>query len=345
MNQSRLSTAMARETAEAPGVVATMLHRNRELIIEIARLLKARKPSHVIMSARGSSDHAASYLKYLSEIRLGLPCCSIGASVVSIFGARLDLRDTVLISISQSGQSPDILSLQADAKRSGVLSIALTNQQTSPLAQDADLCVPLHAGREESPAATKSFIASVAAAASLIGAWANDQGLNGALDALPQTLEQARAQDWQAASGLLVEAASLYVIGRGPSLAMAQEAALKLKETSGIHAEGFSAAEVMHGPLELVGKDFPVFAFCPADDAEKTTLRAIDRIRQAGAKVIAAGRQNDNAISLSYARTAHPLLDPISLIQSFYALAENVSRLRGRNPDQPRLLRKETATL
>jgi glucosamine--fructose-6-phosphate aminotransferase (isomerizing) len=205
--------------------------------------------------------------------------------------------------------------------------------------------VPLHAGREESPAATKSFIASVAAAASLIGAWANDQRLNGALDALPQTLEQARAQDWQAASGLLAEAASLYVIGRGPSLAMAQEAALKLKETSGIHAEGFSAAEVMHGPLELVGKDFPVFAFCPADDAERTTLQAIDRIRQAGAKVIAAGRQDDGDISLSYARTAHPLLDPISLIQSFYALAELISRLRGRNPDQPRLLRKETATL
>jgi glucosamine--fructose-6-phosphate aminotransferase (isomerizing) len=126
---------------------------------------------------------------------------------------------------------------------------------------------------------------------------------------------------------------------------MAQEAALKLKETSGIHAEGFSAAEVMHGPLELVGKEFPVLAFCPADDAEKTTLQTIDRIRHAGAKVIAAGRQDAGDISLSYARTAHPLLDPISLIQSFYALAENVSRLRGRNPDQPRLLRKETATL
>jgi glucosamine--fructose-6-phosphate aminotransferase (isomerizing) len=125
---------------------------------------------------------------------------------------------------------------------------------------------------------------------------------------------------------------------------MAQEAALKLKETSRVHAESFSAAEIMHGPLELIGTAFPVFAFCPADAAEETTVQAIGRMRGAGATVIAAGRGVGD-ISLPYARTAHPLLDPISMIQTFYGLAERVSRLRGHHPDRPRLLRKETATL
>jgi glutamine---fructose-6-phosphate transaminase (isomerizing) len=345
MSHRASQTAMARETAEAPAIVAAMLHRNRDLFPEIVRLLKARNPSHVLMSARGSSDHAASYLKYLSEIRLGLPCCSIGASVVSIYRAELHLKDTVLFSISQSGQSPDILSLQADAKRAGILTIALTNQESSALARDADVCLPLHAGPEKSPAATKSFIASLTAAARLISAWADDKTMLDAVSDLPDILDKARQTDWRGAYETLAHSSSLYVIGRGPSLAIAQEAALKLKETSGLHAEGFSAAEVMHGPLELVGKDFPVFAFCPTDDAAPTTILAINRIRAAGSKTIVAGGHGIGDVALPYARTAHQLLDPISLIQSFYLLADDVSRLRGCNPDHPRLLSKETATL
>jgi glucosamine--fructose-6-phosphate aminotransferase (isomerizing) len=345
MSHKASPTAMARESAEAPAAVAAMLHNNRSLFAEIVRLLKLRNPSHILLSARGSSDHAASYFKYLSEIRLGLPCCSLGASVVSIYRAQLHLKDTVLFSVSQSGQSPDILSLQADAKRAGILSIAVTNQENSPLARDADLCLPLQAGSEKSPAATKSFIASVAAAAALIGSWAGDKTMVDAVYGLPDILERALKTDWRAAYSTLEHSSSLYIIGRGPSLAIAQEAALKLKETSGLHAEGFSAAEVMHGPLELVGTDFPVFAFCPADDAEQMMFQAIKRIRSAGAKVIAAGRDAMADVALPYAQAAHPLLDPISLIQSFYLLADDVSRLRGRNPDEPRLLSKETATL
>jgi glucosamine--fructose-6-phosphate aminotransferase (isomerizing) len=255
------------------------------------------------------------------------------------------LRDTVLLSISQSGQSPDILSLQADARRAGVPTIALTNQENAALARGADFCLPLHAGPEQSPAATKSFIASVAAAAALIAFWADDRNLIGALDRLPETLREAAAIDWRSAHDILSKAASLYVIGRGPSLAMAAEAALKLKETSGLHAEGFSAAELMHGPLELVREDFPVLAFNPADAAEQVVIEALSRIKQAGARVIEVGRSGTADIALPYAGSPHPLLDPISIIQSFYPLAEAVARLRGRDPDKPRLLQKETATL
>jgi glutamine---fructose-6-phosphate transaminase (isomerizing) len=344
MNQNPPS-AMARETAEAPAAVAQMLERNRRLIEGTVGTLRSRSPTHIITSARGSSDHAASYLKYLAEIRLGLPCCSIGASVVSIYRAELHLQDAALITISQSGQSPDILSLQGHARRAGVLTIAVTNQENSPLAREADICLPLHAGPEKSPAATKTFIASIAIAAQLIATWAGDLAMQQAVENLPQSLDRAMHADWQAAQPILAFARSLYVIGRGPSFAIAQEAALKLKETSALHAEAFSAAEVMHGPLELVGQDFPVFAFCPADDAQPTTLQTIARMRSAGARVIAASQDAVGDVPLSYVATGHPLLDPISLIQSFYVMAEALALRRDRNPDTPRLLSKETATL
>jgi glucosamine--fructose-6-phosphate aminotransferase (isomerizing) len=336
---------MARETAEAPAAVALMLQRNGRLFEEIVAALRSRSPTHVITSARGSSDHAASYLKYLAEIRLGLPCCSIGASVVSIYRADLHLKDAVLITISQSGQSPDILSLQAHARRAGILSIAVTNQENSPLAREADICLPLHAGPEKSPAATKTFVSSVALAAKLIGSWAGDTAMQQAVEKLPQCLEKALHADWQAAHEILATAGSLYVIGRGPSFAIAQEAALKLKETSALHAEAFSAAEVMHGPLELVGRNFPALVFCPADDARQTTLQTIARMRSAGARIIAAAQEHVGDVALPYIATGHPLLDPISMIQSFYIMAEALALRRGRNPDNPRLLSKETATL
>jgi glucosamine--fructose-6-phosphate aminotransferase (isomerizing) len=339
------STAMAREAAEAPAVVQAMLERNREVFGEIVSLLQSRRPSHILMSARGSSDHAASYLKYLCEICLGIPCCSLGASVVSIYGTELKLRDTVLISISQSGQSPDILALEREIRRAGVLSVALTNQENSPLARSADICLALHAGSEDSPAATKSFIASITAAAYLVALWSASQPMIEACKLLPAVLRQAWALSWASSYETLVEASSLFCIGRGPSLAIAHEAALKLKETSGLHAEAFSAAEVMHGPLELVNQGFPVIVFCPADRAETTTLDALVRLKAAGARTVCISRSNLGDISLPYAPTVHPLLAPISMIHSFYKLTDDVARMRGRNPDRPRHLRKETATL
>jgi glutamine---fructose-6-phosphate transaminase (isomerizing) len=339
------ASLMSQETAEAPAVVARMRERNRSHFAEIVSRLKGRSPSHILLSARGSSDHAASYLKYLCEIRLGLPCCSMGASVASIYRAELKLKDTVLVSISQSGLSADLLTLQAEARRAGILTVTITNQENSPLARNADICLALHAGVEQSPAASKSFIASAAAAASLIAVWSEDTAMLKALEDLPAVLERAKSMDWRASYDVLAGATSLLVIGRGPSFAMAQEAALKLKETSALHAEAFSAAEVMHGPLELLTRNFPVLAFCPGDDAETRTIETLQRMAEAGAHVIFLGRGIAGKTNLAYAPSAHSLLDPISLIQSFYRLADDLARLRGRDPDRPRLLSKETSTL
>jgi glucosamine--fructose-6-phosphate aminotransferase (isomerizing) len=327
-------TDMAREIAQAPEVVARMLATNRKALAELGRLYRARKPTHIVTCARGSSDCAASYFKYLIEITLGLPCCSLGASVVSVYGARLALRDTLLLTISQSGQSPDILAFQAEAKRAGIPTLAVTNTEDSPLAREADLCLPLCAGPERSVAATKTFIASAAMAAALVAACSDDREFADAVEALPDDLTQALAIRWSEVEDVLSPAASAYVLGRGPSLPMAQEAALKLKETSGLHAEAYSAAEVIHGPMELIVPGFPVVVLAPKDKAFATTQATARRLAEAGAKVMTP----------DYARARHPLLDPVSMIQSFYGSAECIARRRGRDPDRPRLLKKVTGT-
>ncbi|CAN5243581.1 SIS domain-containing protein [soil metagenome] len=332
-------TAMARETAEAPEAVARLLARNGPAFAEIARMVRDRRPSHVVTSARGSSDNAASYFKYLCEIMLGLPCCSIGASVVSIYGARLHLRDTILVTVSQSGMGPDLLSFQAEAKRGGIPAIAVTNDETSPLAREADLCLPLCAGPELSVAATKTFITSAVAGAAIIAACAGDSAFTKAVDALPECLSRALAVTWPHAEEAIATSYSLYVLGRGPSLPIAMEAALKLKETSGIHAEAYSAAEVRHGPMELVREGFPVLVLAPDDAARETSDVTVAALREAGAAVFSTGTGG-----LDSAATAHPFLDPVSMITTFYAAAERIARARGRDPDRPRLLRKVTRT-
>lgn len=327
-------TDMAREVAEAPEAVARMLAHNRAGLAELGKLYQTRKPSHIVTCARGSSDCAASYFKYLIEITLGLPCCSVGASVVSVYGARLALRDTLLLTISQSGKSPDILAFQAEAKRAGIPTLAVTNTEDSPLARDADLCLPLCAGPEKSVAATKTFIASAAMAAALVAACGGDARFAKAVESLPEDLHKALAISWTEMEDAFTVASSAYVLGRGPSLPMAQEAALKLKETSGLHAEAYSAAEVIHGPMELVGPGFPVVVLAPADKALATTRDTAKRLAEAGAHVMTP----------DFAPTSDPLLDPISMIQSFYGSAERIARLRGRDPDRPRLLKKVTET-
>ncbi len=333
-------SAMASEAAEAPDAVARFLDRNAAALAEIGSRLRRKPPPVILTSARGSSDHAAGYFKYLAEILHGVPCCSIGASVVSVYGAKLAVADAVCLTISQSGQSPDIVALQEAAKRAGALTIAIVNVDNSPIGNSADICLPLHAGPETSVAATKSFIASLAAGAAIAAQWLGDADLLAALFRLPGDLRRAAAVDWPEAVGFAAQAESLYVLGRGPSLPVAAETALKLKETCAIHAEAYSIAEVMHGPLELLGDGFPVLVYSPEDRSRASSHDAIARMRTTGAMILVAGEGG-----LPVIRTAHPLLDPISMIQTAYGFIEKTARARGRDPDRPRLLKKVTETV
>jgi glutamine---fructose-6-phosphate transaminase (isomerizing) len=330
---------MRQEAQEAPEAVARFLEMNASALNELGHRLQLMNPPVVITSARGSSDHAAGYLKYLVEIALGVPCASVGASVASVYGATLKIPGGLAVTISQSGQSPDIVALQAAAGRSGALTVALVNDAHSPVGQNADVCVPLHAGAEKSVAATKSFIVSLVAAAAIVAAWKNDDGWKTAIQRLPEQLQRACIIEWPDFVAQAAKAESLFVLGRGPSFPMAQETALKLKETCAVHAEAYSVAEVMHGPLELVEPAFPLLVFGQADAALSGTRTAVAKLRGLGAHVCFAGDE------LPIIETAHPLLSPITMIQTAYLAIERVAQQRGRNPDRPRQLKKVTETV
>lgn len=337
---------MARETAEVPEVVARLLEREAKTFAALGARCRALQPPVVATCARGSSDNAAGYFKYLLEIAGGVPVASIGPSIASVYGAKLRLRGGLLVSISQSGQSPDLIALQAAAREAGALTIALVNMTESGLARAADMVLPLHAGAENSVAATKSFIAAAVAAAALVAAWCEDETLGLALRSLPATLAAALAGDWSAAAATFRDAGSLYVLGRGPALPIAQEAALKCKETAAIHAEAFSTAEVMHGPLRLVEGRFPVLAFVPGDAALASARDALARIVACGSALYTAGPVDGlPGRHLATAATGHGLVDPIAMILGFYRFIEAVARARGHDPDHPPRLKKVTETL
>lgn len=339
-----LPTAMAQEAAEAPRVVRDLLARNEDLARGIGQALRTRPPRAALTCARGSSDHAATYAKYLIETRAGLITASAAPSVSSVYAAQTAADDVLCLAISQSGASPDLLAAAGAARETGARLIALVNAPGSPLAALADAELPLWAGPELSVAATKSFLAALAAVAQLVGAWTEDGELAAGLDALPDLMGQAHRLDWTAAADALEDATSLYVLGRGPGFGAAQEAALKFKETCGLHAEAFSAAEVRHGPMALAREGFPVLIFVQ-DDATRPGVEALaGELAQAGAKVLLAGGSAAGAITLP-ALTAHPLLQPILLVQSFYPMVERLSRRRGYDPDRPPGLAKVTRTL
>lgn len=339
-----LSSRMYREAAQAPDVVRQQLETNAAGVARIGALLREMKPHAVVTCARGSSDNAATFAKYLIESHARILTSSAAPSLSSLYEAQPDLRGVVFIAISQSGKSPDLLASAEAAKRGGALVIALCNSTDSPLAAMADHLVPLCAGVEMSVAATKSYIASLTAVVHLVASWTADQALLDALQHCPAQLEQAWMLDWNRAVPALTRAANLYVVGRGFGLGIAQEVALKLKETCGLHAEAFSAAEVKHGPMALVKLGFPVLMLSQNDESRAGIETLAQDFVLRGAEVLAAGIDVERALSLPTI-AAHPAIEPILMIESFYRMASALAFARGFNPDKPPHLNKVTETL
>lgn len=338
-------TLMFQEAATAGGRVAEQLRLNRPIAEAAGQRLRAMNPTGVLICGRGSSDHAGVYGRYLIEAGSGLLTSSAALSVASVYHTPARLEGVVCIAISQSGRSPDLLASVTAAKRGGAFVVVLVNAEDAPLAALADVVLPLRAGPERSVAATKSYIASLAALAQLTAFWLRDDTLLDALDALPEQLDAAWALDWSPALRTLVSATNLYVVGRGPGLGVAREAALKLKETCGLHAEAFSAAEVRHGPMALVKTGFPVLALPQSDATQSDTRGLATEFAARGARVMMAGDGTDEGIIGLPVLAAHPAMQPILMIQSFYRLAAEVSVARGLDPDRPPYLNKVTETV
>lgn len=333
---------MLAETGEASGAVQRLLETEGAALRNLGQRIRERGPAVVTTAARGSSDHAATYFKYMLEILAGIPVASIGPSIASVYQSPLRLENAVHVTVSQSGASPDIVAMQAAARAGGALTVAFLNVADSPVGREADVVIPLHAGAERSVAATKSFIASCAGLGALAAAIADNASAANALARLPDALAETQS-DVSALAEQLVGAHSLYTGGRGPGLAMALEAALKAKETAALHAEAFSLAELMHGPARLAGEDLPVIAFVPDDAARANNLAALERLAGMGSPIIRLGSGEDADLRVS--KTGDGLVDPLVMVAAYYRLVEAVSRARGHNPDAPQNLSKVTQTV
>jgi glucosamine--fructose-6-phosphate aminotransferase (isomerizing) len=338
-------THMRREIEEIPKAVTRLLGEGRAGLRRAAEALRRSDPRFLVTVARGSSDHAAAYLKYAAEILLGLPVASVGPSVASVFSANLTARGGACLAISQSGKSPDLLAMMRTLSGSASPRIALCNDVSSPLMQFADHPIDILAGPEQSVAATKSFLASTVAGLTIFAEWKGDRGLIDAIDALPERLAEAVSLDWPELRAALGARCPTLALGRGPTFAMACEAALKLKETCAIHAEAYSSAEVMHGPVEIVDGRYAAICFAGRDAAELGIAAAADRLGEAGARAFVTSRLAARAAPLPAIATAHPLTDPLALIVTFYAATEALARALGRDPDRPLALRKVTRTM
>ncbi|MBW6506803.1 MAG: SIS domain-containing protein [Rhodobacteraceae bacterium] len=335
---------MLTEAGQSPQVVADMLSREAPAFAALAREVTRRDLRLFSTAARGSSDHAATVFKYLMEIETGLPVVSIGPSVASVYQRPLRLEGAVHVTISQSGASPDIVALQATAKAGGALTVAVVNVTDSPVAAEADIVIGLGAGVERSVAATKSFIASVAALAGIAAAVGARPALAAGLVRLPEVLAATEGLPFGNAVEVLTGAGSLFVAGRGPGYGIAQEAALKAKETAALHAEAFSLAELQHGPMRLVGPGFPVLAFVPDDAGFAGNQQTLARLAGMGARIFAlSSRPMPGAAALP--ATGCGLIDPLVALLHYYRLIETVARARGHNPDRPTNLAKVTETL
>lgn len=334
---------MLDEALASADVVAAQLADTSPVEALAAKL--ADTPRHVALTvARGSSDHAASYFASLTMSRIGVPVASLPMSIATLQHAPLRVRDQFALAFSQSGRSPDLVATMRALREAGALTAAAVNMPDSPLVDAAGFGLPLRAGPELSVAATKSYIAMLALSAQLVAFWQRDDAFVDALRALPDALGRAGQLDWSRAVEELGNVSQMIVIGRGAGLAIAEEAALKLKETSGIQAEAFSSAEVRHGPMELIGRDYPLLVFAPRGPEQAGLLEFARDMKQRGASVLLAAPADVADAALPLATTADPALDPIAAILPFYVMAAALATARGRNPDEPRYLNKITET-
>ncbi|MBL8525905.1 MAG: SIS domain-containing protein [Betaproteobacteria bacterium] len=335
---------MLREALEAPATVADQLAAGDDAYRAFGATLREQNPASVLTVARGSSDHAAHFMAYLIMARLGRLVTSLPMSLVTLYQSQIQCKGLASMAFSQSGQSPDLVAPMRYFTEGGAITAAFVNDAESPVAKAVKWVFPLHAGREQSVAATKSFIAQLTAGAHVVAAWQGDADLHTALKELPATLEHACQTDWSRAVDALADADRLFVIGRGTGLAVAMEAALKFKETCSIQAEAFSGAEVKHGPMALIDDGFPMLIFAPPGPAQAGLLALAAEMRLRGALVLLAAPKGTPGCDLEMVATTSFDLDPISAIQSFYPMVEALSRARGLDPDRPKHLAKVTRT-
>ncbi|MFF6976385.1 SIS domain-containing protein [Streptomyces sp. NPDC008343] len=339
---------MAREMADQPAVLRRILSQGAPAIRRVALEIAARAPRFVLLTARGTSDHAALYAKYLLEIRLGLPCGLTSMSTTTAYGARPDLTDVLVITVSQSGGSPDLVASTRAAREAGAITLAVTNNPDSPLAAVSEYHLDIMAGPERALPATKTYTAS------LLALYLFVEGLRGGdrtpAMALPDLAEQllARQDEVRTLAARYRFAERMVITSRGYGYPTAKEAALKLMETSYIPALAYSGADLLHGPLAMVDNVSPVIAVVTDGKGGEVLQPVLDRLRGRGADLVVIGaRHQVEQASAGFVLPTEGVteeLQPILEILPLQLLAYEVTIARGQDPDAPRGLAKVTET-
>ena len=354
-----MTTAMRREIEETPDAIARGLADGAADVAAVAAAIRAFGPAWVSFVARGTSDNVCTYGRYLVEVANGLPVVPAAASATTLYRAAHRWERGLVIAVSQSGRSRDIVEVAEAARRGGALTVAITNDPASPLAAAVAHVLPARAGAEAAVAATKTYVACIVTLAALVAAWVGTRRLADGLRRLPEALRAtlAEADPWLAGSGIVAAFAAAeqaLVVSRGYDLATALEIALKLQETAGVFAIGYSTADFEHGPVALARPDVPVLAIRPDGDAGRRIDGALERVRAGGVQPWIIGGQETPSDPDAPPAGGHSLrlpltlpieLQPACLILPGQLLAEAVARARGRDPDHPVGLEKVTSTL
>jgi glucosamine--fructose-6-phosphate aminotransferase (isomerizing) len=343
---------MLEEVRQQPEVLERTLALESRHVEDFKRLVARRRPRLIVLAARGTSDNAALFGRYLLEIVTGIPVCLAAPSIATLYKAEVDYRETLLVAISQSGESTDTNLTLERARAHGALTLGITNESHSTLARIAEHVFRVRAGKEKSVAATKTYTGQ------MLMLYLLAYALGGAvrvadLERIPQAVAAALRLEPEidALSERYRFISRAVVVGRGLNYANAFELALKLMETCYVVAERFSPADFLHGPIALVEPSFPVFAFAPPDVTQASIGETLDKLHRLQAEIVAITDSGNREVAESATRVIRlprrvkALLTPIPYIVPAQLFAACLASQKGLNPDQPRTLRKVTLTL
>ncbi len=339
------------EIHEQPAVLSRLLDSQRQAVAEIARVTKSHDLRFVFLAARGTSDNAGRYANYLWGARNGLPVALATPSLFTYYKQPPRLRDALVVGISQSGQSPDIVSVLAEGKRQGCLTLAITNEPNSPLAQTSDFLINLQAGQELAVAATKTYTSELMSIAMLSLAMSGEAHAFAELEQVPGWVQRMLEQDES-----IAQMAQRYrymdrcvVLGRGYNYATAFEWALKLKELTYVEAEPYSSADFKHGPIAMVDRGFPVMAVAPNGDVHESMMSMLRSLRDDYLAELVVISNSEAALSLAQSSISLPpgipeWLSPLVAIVAGQLFAHHLTAAKGYDTEQPRNIRKVTET-
>jgi glucosamine--fructose-6-phosphate aminotransferase (isomerizing) len=338
---------MATEILEQPEILERILDEGWDEVLSASRTLREDGLRFVMIAARGTSDNAALYAKYLFEVLLGVPTALASPSTFTLYESRMNLEGALVVGVSQSGESQDVLETVRRSGELGASTVTVTNDESSAMAEAARHHFYLRAGKEQSVAATKTYTAELLVLYLLVCALRGEESPNDEVRGLPELSREVLEAKWEGTQRYRY-AENLVVTARGYNLATAQEAALKLMETTYVVAHAFSAADLRHGPIAMIGHDFPVLAIAPPGKTLEGMRSLVENLKDRGAELLVVG---DDEAMLEKASAKFPVpgslpeeLSPILCAIPIQLLAENLARLKGLDPDAPRGLSKVTET-